>query len=82
MRMSAWINPEVRPPKGQMLYVSKDEALELAMSIISQVRAGNPNAHRAEFYMTDGSYFSVAVDDRRAKEEGEFSVKAVRGPKK
>jgi hypothetical protein len=81
MRASSWDNPEIRPTRGQMLYVTRDEALGLALSILSQVRAGNPNDGRAEFYMTDGSYFSVAVDDLRAREEGKSFVRAVRGTK-
>lgn len=68
MRSFRWSKRGARPSKGQMLYMTKDEALFLAESILRQAWTGSTNDERAEFTMTDGSYFSAVVDDKRAKE--------------
>jgi len=50
------------------MYVSRKEALEIAESVLRQIRTGDVNSGRAEFTMSDGSYFSLTVDDVRAAE--------------
>lgn len=56
---------------GMMIHVTQGEALSIAGSLIEQVRSGDPNTGRPEFFTTDTmEYWSIAVsekewDDRR-----------------
>ena len=68
MRSFRWNKRGASPKKGEMLYLTKAEALELAESLTRQVRTGDSNHDRAEFIKADGEYFSAAVDDEKAVE--------------
>jgi hypothetical protein len=46
---------------GQMVRISKKEALLIIQSLTSQMLSKNCNIERAEFTTEDGSYFSIAV---------------------
>jgi len=47
--------------KGIMVRINKEEALEIAISLLSQVRAGNSVSGRKEHYTDKEEYFSIAV---------------------
>ena len=49
--------------KVMMLRVSTSEALDLVISLVSQIRNKSPNIDRLESNLNDGRYFSIAVHD-------------------
>jgi hypothetical protein len=67
MRSFVWDDRDASPKRGEMLYLTRDEALLLTESLLRQVRTGDPNRERAEFIRPDGSYFSATVDDEKAR---------------
>lgn len=54
---------------GQMIRITKDEAFQLIEGLSSQLRTNSPNVGRAEFIARDGSYFSIAVNEKLEAEE-------------
>jgi hypothetical protein len=49
---------------GQLIRVSRKEALELIASLSQQLLSGDCNNDRAEFIDQGGRYFSISVHDR------------------
>lgn len=47
--------------EGLMLYLSKNDAYDIIVSLAEQLRNDSPNVGRKEFYLDDGRYFSIAI---------------------
>jgi hypothetical protein len=56
---------EVLPDGNVFVTVSREEALELVKSLVSQILSGNPNAGRVEHRLGDHAMFTIAVSDPR-----------------
>lgn len=46
---------------GQMVRVTRKEALSIILSLTSQLLTNNPNTDRQEFEDQTGKYFSISV---------------------
>jgi hypothetical protein len=49
---------------GQMIRVTRDEALEIISSLSLQLKTRDVNSERSEFTDQNGKYFSISVHDK------------------
>jgi hypothetical protein len=61
MEVLSWKKTKKNTDAGYMLRVSREEAIQLIMSLSSQLYYKNPNRGRIEFYTNKAEYFSAIV---------------------
>ncbi len=61
MEISSWKKGKKHSSSGCMIRVSQEEAIEIILSLSSQIHHNNPNRGRQEMYTEQGEYFSMAV---------------------
>ena len=64
MKISKWpAKKNPYSPPGQMIRVTKKEAMRLIESLAAQLYTSSCNSKRAEFDTDKGEYFSIAVNE-------------------
>lgn len=81
MRIKRWgTGKSIQGNPGEMVYVTREEAIRLAESLLRQIRTREPNDGRAEFTTDDDEYFSVCVDEAAAHDGHIRAERAGLGP--
>ncbi len=73
MRMRSWSgedkNQKSLIKRGHILRINRNEALLLIEGLSKQLRTNDCNVGPREFYMRDGAYFTIFVNDKLEMEE-------------